>query len=289
VPIVLPEVHRLQGHLFLLYQQPPTTEDKEAAADAAREMALVLNGERVRRDWTRHVALFGHALIGPVQGLTSQARELGRIVTKALGETDEVKKLKRRVVEEARVIRIWRELRRLYQSMKPAVQLRRQPLKPVVQRCFDRYHDSPDTRNVQYELRWPGGGELVFPFDEFAIDLALSNLLDNAAKYAFYNREVIVGVNSLEHVVRIWVEDVGHGIPKEKEKEIYKAGERLRQYDPFRIIPGQGIGLPMALAFVEAHKGRLYHTSRLAGVERGAKTPSRVRFTIELPTQWGIH
>jgi K+-sensing histidine kinase KdpD len=64
-------------------------------------------------------------------------------------------------------------------------------------------------------------------------------------------------------------------------------GKRLDFGDPFRIIRGEGLGLALARAMIEAHEGRLTHSCEQDGAGPAeARTPYRVRFTIQLPTRW---
>lgn len=285
--IDLPGEEPLEGHLYFAYQGDMTNEDRTFAADAAREIALVLHVERVRRNWARQAARFGHALIGPVQGLSSAARLLGRHARHSPAKS-EVQQLIGLVEKEAHTIQVWRDLRRLYRQDNIEVRPFRQKLRPLVERCFERFRALAERRNIKYSLAWHPRGDLSFAFDAFALDVALSNLIENACKYAFYNREITLGVQQGRDgsCVYLWVEDIGQGIPEGLSQTIYGEGARSTFRDPFRVIPGEGVGLPMARAFVERQNGRLQHSSVPEGRVDGPTTPYRVRFTIELPTGW---
>ena len=132
---------------------------------------------------------------------------------------------------------------------------------------------------------WRPYGQVRFAFDEEGIDLVLSNLLDNAVKYSFKETDINVGLVVEQHRARLWVHNVGHRIPERLNEQIYKVSKRLDWDDPFRSIEGQGLGLPMAKAIVEAHGGEIRHSSRrwLKG-RRKETEPYKVRFTVELPT-----
>lgn len=285
LPVVLPAQRGLEGHLFVLHPSAFSREDETAIREVAREMAVLLNGERLRHEWTLNAGLFRHALLGPVQGLTSAARMLGVRAEQAGAAVSE---LRVRVEEEAEIIRLWRENQRLYLGGSAEIRPHPQDLRPVIERCVDRYRELFAARHITLIEEWKKAQTSIrFAFDEQAVDLALSNLLDNARKYTFYNREVTVGVRVREAVIEVWVEDVGHPIPERLEREIYREGKRMDWSDPFRVITGQGLGLAMARAVVVQHEGRLYHTSEREG--RGTNdetTPHRVRFTMELPHHW---
>src|SRR5262249_1227033 len=145
---------------------------------------------RLRHEWVQSAGRFRHALLGPVQGLTSAARMLTVLAEEAGVDAQALQRCKARVDEEAEIIRLWRKNQRLYQSTKVEIQPRAQALRPLVARCLDRYQSPLDARDIALQLRWEAKGSVVFPFDENAIDLALSNLLDNARKYSFFHQTV---------------------------------------------------------------------------------------------------
>ncbi|WP_323784841.1 HAMP domain-containing sensor histidine kinase [Thalassovita sp.] len=83
---------------------------------------------------------------------------------------------------------------------------------------------------------------------------ALSQLVDNAAKYSPENGKIrIVVAHGLDHKLRISVKDNGPGIPRNKREKVFLPFERLEQ--SLGTEPGGGIGLTIAKAYVEAMSG----------------------------------
>lgn len=284
--ISLPGEERLKGHLFLLDDEDFGKDEMEALPDAAHYMAVVLNGRRERVGWRETMGKFRHAVLSPVQGVGEVAMMLAEHSAQGTGSSKEITELRGMLEEELETVRLWRENGRFYLADRTELQLIKQALKPLVERIAKRFGTMTKERGILLKLKWNIGGELQFIFDKEALDLAISNLLDNAHKYAFFNREITLGVdlNQSKEVVEIWVEDIGHKIPKSVEEEIYVAGKRGAPHDPFRTILGQGLGLAMVLELVKAHDGELKHTSeQLAPGEVTEKTPFRVRFTMEIP------
>jgi len=280
---------RLVGHLVLLDDEVFQSDEVEMIEQVAGSMAIILNGERERVTEKQKMGRFRHAVLGPVQGMTSAAHLLAALAEEAGVERAKLEPLRTRVYAEAEVLRLWRENQRFYQNEKVEIKVRPQPLKPVVDRCIERYRDLLRERQIELRLEWPYRGGLQVTIDDHAVDLVLSNLLDNARKYSFFRTSLTVGVQVRERddEIAVWVEDVGHGVPEAHQAEIYEPGKRFVGADPYRTISGEGLGLAMSAAIVEAHGGSLFHTSEKVVEGRSPETTRyRVRFTFTLPLSW---
>ncbi len=274
----------LSGHLMVMSPKPFAVHEQQVVQEVARELAVLFNAERIRHEWTLSAGLFRHALLGPVQGIVSAAKLLA---TRATEAGCDVRHLRERVEQESTTVENWRRLQRLY--LGGSIDIRTYPndICELIVRCLDRYAGLFAARNLHVHEHFRRFERRRFPFDPDAMDIVLSNLLDNAAKYAYFNREITVGAQRSEEMVQVWVEDIGHPVPERLDELIYERGKRMDWHDPFRFIGGQGLGLAMARNIVRKHDGRIYHTSEMEG--RGTvpeTTPYRVRFKVELPRHW---
>ena len=106
--------------------------------------------------------------------------------------------------------------------------------------------------------------------DRPLIELALSNLIDNALKFTPRGGQVKLGASQGDGTARLWVRDSGLGIDPEELPQIFK-----RFYRGGNVTTeGSGLGLAMVESVVQAHGGRITVES-----EPGAGS----HFVIELP------
>jgi two-component system sensor histidine kinase KdpD len=97
-------------------------------------------------------------------------------------------------------------------------------------------------------------------FDPVLIELALTNLLENAAKYG--SDPIEINVTARPNELTVEVADRGPGIP---------AGEETRVFEKFHravregTAEGVGLGLAICRAIVAAHRGQIWAASREGG------------------------
>jgi len=88
-----------------------------------------------------------------------------------------------------------------------------------------------------------------------ALKTILSNLLDNAIKYAPPHTTITISATAQEGVFTLSVQDQGPGIPLEKQKQVF---ERFyTQSNPNHHTPGAGIGLSIVKETAAAIEGRI--------------------------------
>lgn len=133
-----------------------------------------------------------------------------------------------------------------------------------------------DFMNKGIQLQFSGDEGVVFA-DRDKISQVLINLLSNALKYTSQGGSVEVGVKSASDHVEVFVKDTGNGIPPEDLPHIF---ERFYRADKSRnrLTGGAGIGLTIAKAIVEAHRGSIQVESRFG---EGSE------FIVTIPKQAG--
>lgn len=96
----------------------------------------------------------------------------------------------------------------------------------------------------------------LLKLDERAVETAVTNLIDNALKYAKEGGWVRVEVRrTKKRRLEVIVSDRGPGIPEEERARIF---ERFVRADPASKTRGSGIGLALVQAVAEAHGGKVW-------------------------------
>lgn len=120
-------------------------------------------------------------------------------------------------------------------------------------------------------------GPCVAAIDPPQIEIALDNLLENAAKYAPDGQPFTIELRRTNSACTLAVADRGPGLPRGRERAIFDAFERGDDRLS-RATEGTGLGLFLVRAIARAHGGDAYAERREGG---GA------RFVVSLPREQG--
>lgn len=124
---------------------------------------------------------------------------------------------------------------------------------PMQLQCIvERFEPTIEKRGLRLTLR-PGEGTFQAAADREALTKIVSNLLNNALKYAEHEIEVALEHNNETFSVRVTSD--GEKIPIHLSEKIFEPFFRI---DRTGQAPGAGIGLPMARSLAQLHKGHLF-------------------------------
>ncbi|SKB59095.1 sensor histidine kinase [Maribacter arcticus] len=108
-------------------------------------------------------------------------------------------------------------------------------------------------------IRYPKDiDDVLVEFDEKILELALSNLMNNAIKYSPENTEITIQVTHQKDRITIEVIDQGIGIPEKEQKFIFNRYYRAKNA---LLNQGTGIGLSIAKQHLENLGGLVTFTS----------------------------
>jgi len=102
----------------------------------------------------------------------------------------------------------------------------------------------------------------------------VANLVDNALRYAPAGSAVTVSLREAAGALELAVEDAGPGIPPEERERVLRRFQRVEG----DTTAGSGLGLPIAKAIAERHRGSL----RL-GEARPGREPPGLSVQVRLP------
>lgn len=112
--------------------------------------------------------------------------------------------------------------------------------------------------------------------DERAIGLAVTNLVDNALKYAPGTEQILVRARANDESVVVDVVDRGPGVPEVDRERIFERFIRLASRGDAQVR-GSGIGLALVKHIAESHGGRAWVTESPGGTGS--------TFSFSIPTQ----
>ncbi|MFD2286217.1 response regulator [Pedobacter petrophilus] len=114
-----------------------------------------------------------------------------------------------------------------------------------------RYKSEMATKNIELNIKFPQPTFLTIA-DPEALNKMLSNLIDNAVKYA--KNKIFMEVILHDQVFEIGIKSDGELIPDDLHEKIFEPFYRLEYNKDQR---GTGIGLPLARSLAELHQGTL--------------------------------
>lgn len=110
-------------------------------------------------------------------------------------------------------------------------------------------------RNLNYSIELPEVDTYLYA-DEEALNKIITNLVDNAVKYASHKVQIrLLSTENNNTEVTVEIENDGLTIPDDMKEKIFEPFVRLKESQKKQ---GTGIGLALAKSLTELHKGKLY-------------------------------
>ena len=143
----------------------------------------------------------------------------------------------------------------------------------ILKETYNRFLPTAKQNYLEFNLQLPEK-DFYAPVDKEALTKILSNLFNNAVKYAQSNiiAQLDIQPESNPNMFMITVSNDGTLIPKDMEEDIFKPFVQIKNTDNGQRTAGTGIGLPLARSLAELHKGKLY-----------LKNEDQICFCVELP------
>jgi signal transduction histidine kinase len=137
-----------------------------------------------------------------------------------------------------------------------------------------RYRVEAELKKICLHFELPQGQYLVCA-DERAVKQILDNIISNALKYSFKEKNIYIGLMVMDESIRCQVRDEGQGLTDKDKEQLFQKFTRLSA-KPTGGEHSTGLGLSIVKKLVEAMNGRVWAESN--GKDQGST------FTVELPS-----
>jgi two-component system, OmpR family, sensor kinase len=217
----------------------------------------------------RFIAEAAHELRSPAAALALQAQVAERAQSPE-ARAAAFAELKTGIARAGRLVEQLLDLARL----EPGV---RQPLRPVdvaqlAREVVGAYAARAEALGVDLGADAPGPARMVGAEPE--LRSLISNLVDNALRYAPPQSEVTVAVRQEASAILLMVIDAGPGIPQAERERVFERFQRVSGDS----TTGSGLGLPIAKAIAERHRGAIALKDAHPG-----QTPPGLAVRVTLP------
>lgn len=226
---------------------------REFEAAKQRAEAALAGEQEAQRAQVRFIDVISHQYRTPLSVIATNIEGIGM----SLAEGDapnrrRIDRIRRAVGRLVAMIDVSLNRSRL-EGQPLAPQLRPIAPAPMLRQTVQRVRDATGDRIIGLELDDSVDGAVVLA-DAEMIELALTNLIENALKFSDADRPVDVTATVERHALRVDVHDQGIGIPQAELGQIF--GKFYRAANAAGR-PGVGIGLQLVAQLVRAHGGEV--------------------------------
>ncbi len=209
--------------------------------------------DRMKSDFVANVSHDLRTPLGAVQGLTEMLELAGPL------NEDQARFTERIAYNIEKMSKLVEDLLDLA-KIEAGVEMAMAPcqLAAVIAEAVDEMAGPAMLRQVTLEVRVPDDLPLIWGNGR-RLGQVVSNLLDNAIKYAPEQGHVRLRAAFQQDAVQVDVSDNGPGIPPADLPHIFEKFYRARQGN--QHAHGSGLGLSIARSIVQAHRGQLWAES----------------------------
>jgi signal transduction histidine kinase len=199
------------------------------------------------------VAEMVHELRTPLTALMATSHLLARPELDETQRREIIGTLQRETTRLTRLTTDFLDMARL-ESGRVRFSFSRFDLRTLLLECLEVVRPQAAERGISLTAE-TGGGLPLLETDRDKLKQVLLNLLTNAIKYNRSQGEVHLRAEAAPPLIRIYVDDTGHGISSEALKRLFLRFYRVPAIE--HTSTGTGLGLPIAKRIVEALGGEI--------------------------------
>lgn len=284
-PIKVAGVSELSGFISFWSKSKFTDAATMQASKAVDSISLIIYQEYLRDESNRELARFRHAIVAPIQGLVSWGKKALRVA-----DTGNLEQEKPRILagiaRESNVIENWFNISKmLSRGNKPALSIELHNIESLIDDGILRYQEVALKRGIQLSKEWhlrPGVG-FDCDFDTLAMDIAISNLIDNAVKYSYSDSVIRIEFTVKGSDAVITVTNTGRSLPEDFQ-EHFNGIARFDWRKQSNIVAGQRQGISIIRSLIEAHDGELHYKQlKTTSSDDSDKVAYQVSFELSFP------
>lgn len=243
------------------------TEKKRLAAEKAinklnaeLEQRVILRThqlEHANKELEAFTYSVSHDLRAPLRNINGWGQVLIEECKDELGENG-IRYMKRVLSETTRMNNLIDDLLKLSRVTIAEKKRETVDLSKIAEDIVQRLKEKPIQHNVEFMIE-PG---LVTIGDSRLLDIALTNLLDNAFKFTgkLIQARIEFGMSEMKGNPTYWVKDNGVGFDMGNAKNLFGVFQRMHNQNEF---PGTGIGLATVQRIVHRHDGTIWAESEI--------------------------
>lgn len=237
-------------------------EDKPAVMAIIRDITKLKEIDKMKSEF---VSTASHQLRTPLTGIKWFAELLlndksGKLTDKQDEYVSNIAKSNERLIK---LVDDLLDVTRIDASKKNGIKLAPVPFESLLEDAVKSLKPIAESKNIKIHLNKKNAGGIAVLADKEKITEVFKNIIDNAIKYSSPKSEVIVGCEVKEKIAICFVEDHGLGIPERDHSKIFQQFFRSDNVKDKEY--GTGLGLYIAKAIVEKHKGRIWFESKENG------------------------
>jgi len=227
------------------------------AVAVLRDLTETERAEKTRRDFIANVS---HELRTPLTSIQGYAETLLEAAPESNNYREFLEIIRKNASRMARLTEDLLTLARV-ESGEQNFELAPTRSEQLLDEAVQSFREIAKSRGIELQVENSAGGELV-DADNEAIHQVMSNLVDNAIKYAPTGTRIVLGARPAGDRVEFFVRDFGPGISSEHLPRLF---ERFYRVDKARSRESGGTGLGLAIAkhIVLAHGGTIRAESEL--------------------------
>lgn len=226
--------------------------------EAENKMKESLRKERELSDLkTKFLSLVSHEFKTPLSGISTSATLLGKYTLEDQQDKRDkhIKTIQNKIKFLNNILDDFLSIERM-ESGKVNYKYSIFPISKVINEVV---YDANMLLKENQKINYPEGiDDIIIEFDEKILELALTNLVNNAIKYSSENSTIDITVRRQDKNLMIQVSDEGMGIPENEQKFIFN---RYFRAENALLNQGTGIGLNIVKNHLENLGGAINFTS----------------------------